>query len=180
MIKKKKRLNAIPAFIKLYHEPNSYPFPGHFMSESDFFNYSHVGHAIQITRKWHSKPLKSYPSSYQPPMQVNIVTNSSSALSSSPQQTVAHYNKTLLLPSQQLPTLPNWANFFISKPWIQRYLPNGNPIYFIEKLYPFFFMDHIPSQYFAGLQRARVYYEKEETEYASAQNQIVTESLIVK
>jgi hypothetical protein len=156
------------------------------MSESDFFNYSHVGHAIQITRKWHSKPLKTYPSSYQPPMQVNIVTNSSNSSSSSSstsspqQQTTIHYNKKLLSPKQQLPTLPNWANFFISKPWIQHYLPNGNPIYFIEKLYPFFLMDHIPSQYFNGLQRARIYYENEEAEYARAQNQIVTDSLIIQ
>ncbi|KAI7904630.1 uncharacterized protein BX663DRAFT_541633 [Cokeromyces recurvatus] len=45
--------------------------------------------------------------------------------------------------------------------FLLRYVPNGNPIYFVEKLlYPFFFRDHIPSQYFQGLQRASIYYEK--------------------
>ncbi|KAI8645141.1 Alpha/Beta hydrolase protein, partial [Parasitella parasitica] len=143
---------------------------GRFMSESDFFNYSHVGHAIQITHKWHSKPLKSYPSSYQPPMQLKIITDSSkgkgngsssSSSSSNQHQVVVH--KKLLKPQQeerieeQQAMLPNWAKFFIYKPWAQRHLPTGNPIYFIEKLYPFFLMDHIPSQYFYGLQRARIY-----------------------
>lgn len=127
------------------------------MSESDFFNYSHVGHAIKITRKWNAKPLKTFPSSYQPPMQVNIVTqtNASSILLTTSRPKVG---------SQPLPILPNWAKFFLSKPWLQRYLPNGNPIYFIEKLYPYFLMDHIPSRYFEGLQRARVYYENIEQE----------------
>ncbi|KAI9356069.1 Alpha/Beta hydrolase protein [Pilaira anomala] len=130
---------------------------GHFVSESDFFNYSHVGHAIKITRKWNAKPLKTFPSSYQPPMQVNIVTqtNASSILLTT--------SRPKAVP-QPLPILPNWAKFFLSKPWLQGYLPNGNPIYFIEKLYPYFLMDHIPSRYFEGLQRARVYYENIEQE----------------
>ncbi|KAG2237059.1 hypothetical protein INT48_001827 [Thamnidium elegans] len=112
---------------------------GHFVSESDFFNYSHVGHAIKITRKWNAKPLKTFPSSYQPPMQVNIVTQTSASAG----QVVLSKPKAV---TQPLPMLPNWAKFFISKPWLQRYLPNGNPIYFIEKMYPFFLMDHIPSR----------------------------------
>lgn len=135
------------------------------MSESDFFNYSHVGHAIQITRKWHSKPLKSYPSSYQPPMQVNIVTHANHENSNIVYRQVQPTHggsKSSLQQQEQMPILPNWANFFIKKPWLKRYLPHGNPIYFIEKLYPFFLMDHIPARYFEGLQRARIYYENEE------------------
>lgn len=132
------------------------------MSESDFFNYSHVGHAIQITRKWNAKPLKTFPSSYQPPMQVNIVTHTISSSSNGYYQ--VHAKPKTIQQQQTLPMLPNWAKFFTSKPWLQRHLPNGNPIYFIEKLYPFFLMDHIPSQYFQGLQRARIYYENEELE----------------
>lgn len=162
------------------------------MSESDFFNYSHVGHAVQITPKCHSKPLKTYPSSYQPPMQVNIVTNSNSSSSDGSNSSTVHdndrtslqqanpYNKKLLSTKQQLPTLPRWANFFINKSWIQRFVPNRNPIHFIEKLYPFFLKDHIPSQYFQGLERARIYYENEEAEYTRSQNQMMTDSLIVK
>lgn len=88
-------------------------------------------------------------------MQVNIVTQTSAG------PVVLNKPKAV---TQPLPMLPNWAKFFISKPWLQRYLPNGNPIYFIEKLYPFFLMDHIPSRYFEGLQRARVYYENIEQE----------------
>ncbi|CEP16589.1 hypothetical protein [Parasitella parasitica] len=144
------------------------------------------GHAIQITRKWHSKPLKSFPSSYQPPMQLNIIignsssrSSSSSSSNSSQHQIVVH--KKLLKQQhqeerldEQQALLPNWAKFFLHKPWVQRYLPSGNPIYFIEKLYPFFLMDHIPSQYFYGLQRARIYYENEEKEL---NNEIITESL---
>jgi hypothetical protein len=152
------------------------------MSESDFFNYSHVGHAIQITHKWHSKPLKSFPSSYQPPMQLNIITKINGSNNNNQHQIVIH--KKLLkqqqqeqLVDEQQAMLPNWAKYFIYKPWIQKYLPNGNPIYFIEKLYPFFLMDHIPSQYFHGLQRARIYYENEEFELNNRQNQIVIDSL---
>jgi hypothetical protein len=146
------------------------------MSESDFFNYSHVGHAIQITRKWHSKPLKSYPSSYQPPMQVNIVTHGNQNNSSvGYHQVQATARTSSSVHQQQLPILPNWANFFIQKPWIKRYLPHGNPIYFIEKLYPFFLMDHIPARYFEGLQRARIYYENEEMEQIAKSLEVLKE-----
>lgn len=155
------------------------------MSESDFFNYSHVGHAVQITHNWHSKPLKSFPSSYEAPTQLNIVTSTHSDSSSSGgsnHQIVVH--KKLLKQQQQQQhmdeqqaMLPNWAKFFLYKPWLHNYLPNGNPIYFIEKLYPFFIKDHIPKQYFDGLQRARVYYENEESALMNRQNQIITESL---
>jgi hypothetical protein len=137
------------------------------MSESDFFNYSHVGHAIQITRNWHSKPLKAFPSSYQPPMQVNIVTSSAS-VSASPstyQQAVSshhhHHKQKVQLQQSNVESLPKWAKVIMSQRWTEKV---GNPIYFIEKLYPFFLMDHIPSQYFKGLARARIYYESEELE----------------
>lgn len=144
------------------------------MSESDFFNYSHVGHAIQITRNWHSKPLKCFPSSYQPPMQVSIVTNSLSSssvsFSASPTTTAVVYHqphiqnqkpKKVALPVPSMESLPKWAKFISSTTWSEKV---GNPIYFIEKMYPFFLMDHLPSQYFKGLARARVYYENEELE----------------
>ncbi|GAN00604.1 lipase, class 3 [Mucor ambiguus] len=156
---------------------------GRFMSESDFFNYSHVGHAVQITPKWHSKPLKFFPSSYEAPTQLNIMTNTLSDSSSNGSHQVAVHKKLIKQQEQQQhmdeqqAMLPNWAKLFIYKPWLQNYLPNGNPIYFIEKLYPFFIKDHIPKQYFDGLQRARVYYENEESELMDRQNQIITESL---
>lgn len=167
---------SIPFFINFNIIIHAFPlvtYIGRFMSESDFFNYSHVGHAIQITRKWNSKPLKSFPSSYQPPMQVNIVTHHDAAVGGNnanyhqvhhPQQQQSYANrvKTTVQSQQSMPILPNWAKFFVDKPWLRRHLPNGNPIYFIEKLYPFFLMDHIPSRYFEGLQRARIYYENEE------------------
>ncbi|KAI8066287.1 Alpha/Beta hydrolase protein [Gilbertella persicaria] len=143
---------------------------GHFISENDFFNYSHIGHTIHITREWHTKPLKSYPSSYQPPMQVNIVMRH--------QQPVRNHKKLLARQYENLPlpNLPKWATL-IKNSWVQRYLPHGNPIYFIEKMYPFFLMDHMPSQYFHGLQRARLYYEKEEEDMMHLHHQFVTESL---
>ncbi|KAI9031535.1 Alpha/Beta hydrolase protein [Phycomyces nitens] len=46
---------------------------GNYMSSTDFFNYSHIGHAIQINSSWHRKPLRVYPSGYQATMQVEIV-----------------------------------------------------------------------------------------------------------
>ncbi|KAI8881910.1 alpha/beta-hydrolase [Backusella circina FSU 941] len=122
---------------------------GHYLSESDFFNYSHIGHAIQITHNWETQPLKSYPSSYQPPLQVNITTSGSNHKGKAPAP--------LKLDQEELPVLPAWAHrFILNRPWFTK----RNPIYVIEKLYPFFLMDHIPSQYFYGLQRARVYYEE--------------------
>ncbi|KAF1807052.1 Alpha/Beta hydrolase protein [Mucor lusitanicus] len=156
---------------------------GRFMSESDFFNYSHVGHAVQITHNWQSKPLKSFPSSYEAPAQLNIITSTLGDSSSNGSHQVVVHKKLLKQPQQQQSMdeqqamLPNWAKVFIYKPWLQNYLPNGNPIYFIEKLYPFFIKDHIPKQYFDGLQRARVYYENEESELMNQQNQIIAESL---
>jgi hypothetical protein len=143
------------------------------MSESDFFNYSHIGHAIKIQPKWRSKPLRTYPSSYQPPMQVNIVTHANAAATIGvgggyyqvqPHGSKAN-NKQQASSLPILPTnLPSWAKFFMKKSWIQYYLPQGNPIYFIQKSYPFVLMDHIPSSYFEGLARARIYYENEELE----------------
>ncbi|KAG2206704.1 hypothetical protein INT47_003646 [Mucor saturninus] len=135
---------------------------GHFVSESDFFNYSHVGHAIQITRKWNAKPLKTFPSSYQPPMQVNIVTQTVGSSSTGYYQPLVTTSSKPMT-TTALPVLPRWAQWLMNRPQLQRHW-NGNPIYFIEKMYPYFLMDHIPSQYFEGLQRARIYYEKEMTE----------------
>jgi hypothetical protein len=122
---------------------------GHYLSESDFFNYSHIGHAIQITHNWETKPLKSYPSSYQPPLQVNIVTTGSAHKKNAPGP--------LTLEQEELPVLPAWAHRFVLN---QTWFTKRNPIYVIEKMYPFFLKDHIPSQYFYGLQRARLYYEE--------------------
>ncbi|KAI8340982.1 Alpha/Beta hydrolase protein [Choanephora cucurbitarum] len=126
---------------------------GHFMNDNDFFNYSHIGHAIQITHSWQTKPLRSYPSSYQPPMQVNVVTHQHEHM----QTLVAQQHK-----QPALPDLPKWVTFLLGKPWLQQWLPDENPIQIVERLYPFFLKDHIPSQYFHGLERARIYYKKEQ------------------
>ncbi|KAL0074819.1 Alpha/Beta hydrolase protein [Phycomyces blakesleeanus] len=45
---------------------------GNYMKSTDFFNYSHIGHAIQLNSRWHRKPLRVYPSGYQATMQVEI------------------------------------------------------------------------------------------------------------
>lgn len=102
-------------------------------------------------------------------MQVNIVTHTLNT---------GYYQSALINPKPTtnkpttLPVLPKWAQWIMSQTWFNQSKNQGNPIYFIEKLYPYFLMDHIPSQYFEGLQRARIYYEQEELEHA-------TESLYV-
>ncbi|KAJ2958937.1 hypothetical protein NQZ79_g5517 [Umbelopsis isabellina] len=49
------------------------PVIGRYFSRNDFFNYSHIGQAIQILSKWHEKPVKIYPSTYQPSLKVQVV-----------------------------------------------------------------------------------------------------------
>ncbi|KAF7722570.1 hypothetical protein EC973_002960 [Apophysomyces ossiformis] len=127
---------------------------GHYMSRTDFFNYSHVGHAIQIAYPWQSKPLRMYPSSYQPTMQVDIVLGAwrDVALPSNVRPLRPSFNDT-----KKQTKLPWWARY-VEKAAAK--LGNGNPIHGIEKLYPFLIRDHIPVHYFEGLHKARIHYEK--------------------
>jgi hypothetical protein len=104
------------------------PTVGHYMQTTDFFNYSHVGHAVQITYPIiHAHPLKCYPSSYQPNLKVDIVAGDYDG----------HWDE----------QVPSKTSFW-----------HRNPIPIIESFYPFFIRDHIPIHYFKGLERARVYY----------------------
>lgn len=49
------------------------PIIGRYFSRNDFFNYSHVGQAIQLLSWWHDQPAKIYPSTYQPSLKVQVV-----------------------------------------------------------------------------------------------------------
>jgi hypothetical protein len=49
------------------------PSIGRYFSRNDFFNYSHVGQAIQLLSWWHDQPAKIYPSTYQPSLKVQVV-----------------------------------------------------------------------------------------------------------
>jgi hypothetical protein len=120
---------------------------GHYMPRTDFFNYSHVGHAVQITHPVLSlEPLKIYPSSYQSNLRVDITTN-----------TIKKYNENqdpkpsqINVDSTVINHYPKWMHPFLRR--VQ------NPIPFIESFYPFFVEDHIPIHYFEGLERASAYY----------------------
>lgn len=119
---------------------------GHYVPQTDFFNYSHVGHAVQITHAMlNPDPLKIYPSSYQSNVKVNVVVSSDS-------DTLLPQQKRQPSPDVAIGEYPWWI-----RPWIKR---AGNPILIIESFYPFFLRDHIPIHYFEGLERARFYYNK--------------------
>jgi hypothetical protein len=49
------------------------PMIGRHFTRNDFFNYSHVGQAIELLSLWHEKPAKIYPSTYQPSLKVQVV-----------------------------------------------------------------------------------------------------------
>jgi hypothetical protein len=120
---------------------------GHYMPSTDFFNYSHVGHAVQITHPvLSSEPLKIYPSSYQSNLHVDITV---SALKKHNQDQKNTINQ-LDIDSTVIAHYPKWIRPFLKR--VQ------NPIPFIESLYPFFLKDHIPIHYFEGLERASAYY----------------------
>ncbi|KAL7320973.1 hypothetical protein PS15m_000800 [Mucor circinelloides] len=125
---------------------------GHYVPTTDFFNYSHVGHAVQITHPMlNPEPLEIYPSSYQPNLNVDIVVSSPYSPSYQkkidPDSSMAKSSKDLTA------NYPWWV-----RPFLKRVI---NPIPFVESFYPFFLRDHIPIHYFEGLERARGYYKKE-------------------
>ncbi|KAI8338817.1 Alpha/Beta hydrolase protein [Blakeslea trispora] len=123
---------------------------GHYVSSTDFFNYSHIGHAVQITYPMlHRKPLKIYPSSYQSNLTVDIASSSSSDPCTSDHQQLP--DKTQAVDIQNYPW---WFRFIL-----KRY---HNPISVVESFYPFFIRDHIPIHYFEGLERAQEYYNHQE------------------
>lgn len=124
---------------------------GHYIPQTDFFNYSHVGHAVQITHAMLSPaPLKIYPSSYQSNLKVDIIV-SDSHIPKNRKAEEEEKKKSMLPFTPALNEYPWWI-----KPWIKRVI---NPIPIIESFYPFFIRDHIPIHYFDGLERARVYYQ---------------------
>ncbi|KAI8378822.1 Alpha/Beta hydrolase protein [Choanephora cucurbitarum] len=120
---------------------------GHYVSSTDFFNYSHIGHAVQITYPMlHEKPLKIYPSSYQSNLTVDIASSSDHLIPEEPPLA----NKTQEVDLQSYP----W--------WFRPILKSHrNPISLLESFYPFFLRDHIPIHYFEGLERAQVYYSQQ-------------------
>jgi hypothetical protein len=114
------------------------PTVGHYMPTTDFFNYSHVGHAVQITYPiLHHYPLKSYPSNYQPNLHVDIIPGA--------WQGNSDYSNRKII----------------------------NPITKLESFYPFFIRDHIPINYFKGLERARMHYMTKQKDDASQQNEMI-------
>lgn len=121
---------------------------GHYVPQTDFFNFSHVGHAVQITHATlDPNPLKIYPSSHQTNLKVDVVVSDSDFPRN--RQLQAKEKKAAPLPDMK--AYPWWI-----RPWIERV---ENPIPIIEWFYPFFLRDHIPIHYFEGLERARVYYK---------------------
>jgi hypothetical protein len=125
---------------------------GHYVPTTDFFNYSHVGHAVQITHPiLNPKPLKVYASSYQSNLDVDII------VSSSPHQGVGVPNQNTCSnnPKSSNDLTVNYPWWF--RPFLKRVI---NPIPFIESLYPFFIRDHLPIYYYEGLERARGYYSE--------------------
>ncbi|KAI7904234.1 Alpha/Beta hydrolase protein [Cokeromyces recurvatus] len=115
---------------------------GYYAPSTDFFNYSHIGHAVQITWPWMSKPIKIYPSSYESNLKVNVVDSKENYNNNTMDSVVSglevrHMNNT----KQQ-----------------QHKQKKKNLIGFIESMYPFYIYDHLPNGYFEGLERARDYY----------------------
>ncbi|KAI9470518.1 MAG: Alpha/Beta hydrolase protein [Benjaminiella poitrasii] len=50
---------------------------GHYVQSMDFFNYSHVGHAVHLAWSWARRPLYIYPSSYESNLKVDVVVGES-------------------------------------------------------------------------------------------------------
>lgn len=124
---------------------------GYYVPQTDFFNFSHVGHAVQITHATLDRTsLNFYPSSYQTNIKLNVVIFDSDVPRDRKLQAKEKYK----------PCRPNIEEYpWWIKPWIQRV---GNPIPIIEWFYPFFIRDHIPVHYFKGLERARAYYKTQD------------------
>jgi hypothetical protein len=184
------------------------PAIGRYFSRNDFFNYSHIGQAIQILSKWHDKPVKIYPSTYQPSLKVQVVlgaySNSSSTNDIHGQEPFAQNEESYIVSSPtgtdstsssrsgsqflQLTKLrrqstvdkkildsykpiPIIIQKLDEKGWFNKldeWMKGSNPIQGIERLYPFWFMDHIPHSYYSSLQRLRQYYEQHQSSTVKA------------
>ncbi|KAI9277390.1 Alpha/Beta hydrolase protein [Sporodiniella umbellata] len=135
---------------------------GHYAPTTDFFNYSHVGHAIQITHPiLSSKPIKAYPSSYESNLEVvlssgNWKSNWSHGMA---QKEYKHANKQ----ENKYARTEDASYSAWTKATLNRF--GMDPISFIESFYPFFIRDHIPIHYFNGLERARQYCLEREKEH---------------
>ncbi|KAI7862927.1 Alpha/Beta hydrolase protein [Spinellus fusiger] len=136
---------------------------GHYMKTTDFFNYSHVGHAIQINRPWSSKPFHVYPSGYQVTMQIEIVLGAWGGRSFPKENyrqhtKISHNYRHNPFKNEKELVLPRLAVFLSDQAWLQFFVntfTDGNPIHILESVYPFFFQDHLPVNYFDGLGRIR-------------------------
>ncbi|KAI9281211.1 Alpha/Beta hydrolase protein [Umbelopsis sp. AD052] len=175
------------------------PIIGRHFSRNDFFNYSHVGQAIELLSLWHEEPAKIYPSTYQPSLKVQVVlggyntSNSANIIHGQERFTEEEeaYNvssptdssvssrsgsQILQLTKVKRRSASDYKPVETYKPipiLIRRLDENGmfdkldtwldgkNPIQLFESLYPFFFMDHIPHEYYTALQRLRHYHEQQ-------------------
>ncbi|KAH8552216.1 Alpha/Beta hydrolase protein [Umbelopsis sp. PMI_123] len=129
------------------------PIIGRYFSRNDFFNYSHVGQAIQLLSLWHEEPVKIYPSTYQPSLKVKVVLGAYNT----PASLNNIHGQERFAEDEEAYTV-GWFDK------LDTWLKGTNPIQCIEAVYPFFFMDHIPHEYYTALQRLRRYYEHQNEE----------------
>ncbi|KAI9357478.1 Alpha/Beta hydrolase protein [Pilaira anomala] len=124
---------------------------GHYVPQTDFFNYSHVGHAVQITHTMlDPNPLWIYPSTHQTNLKVDVIVSDTDVPKNRKRQLEEKRISNLPF-APMIEKYPWWI-----QPWIKRVV---NPIPILESFYPFFLRDHIPIHYFEGLERARAYYK---------------------
>ncbi|KAG0747606.1 hypothetical protein G6F57_002919 [Rhizopus arrhizus] len=136
------------------HLPPGYNSPtiGHYAPRTDFFNYSHVGHAVQITHPiLNPKPLKAYPSHYE--TNLNVILSSGRWTKpwshTAAKQELKHSTDKKSKYAKTSDTYYSaWTKYGVDQLGL-------DPISFIESLYPFFMRDHLPIHYFNGLERAR-------------------------
>ncbi|KAI8098630.1 Alpha/Beta hydrolase protein [Halteromyces radiatus] len=132
---------------------------GRFVSKWDFFNYAHVGHGVLIPHN-PERPLTLKPSSYQSPGSMQIIA----------------INSTLYRPYALTPTppsdingLPKWMQVIHSwHTFYRSWIPASsdeyptktirNPLQLLECFYPPVLRDHIPHNYYHGLECARKFY----------------------
>ncbi|CEI97120.1 hypothetical protein RMCBS344292_11258 [Rhizopus microsporus] len=139
---------------------------GHYAPTTDFFNYSHIGHAVEITHPiLNPRPLKAYPSSYQSNMKVSIVPGSWKGIWSYGKAKKDFLRSTNKYTKTQDYGYSTWAKNALNRLGV-------DPISLVESFYPFFIRDHIPIQYFKGLERARIFYNRQEfTEIMQKENE---------
>ncbi|ORE03889.1 alpha/beta-hydrolase [Rhizopus microsporus var. microsporus] len=139
---------------------------GHYAPTTDFFNYSHIGHAVEITHPiLNPRPLKIYPSSYQSNMKVSIVPGSWKGIWSYGKAKKDFLRSTNKYTKTQDYGYSAWAKNALNRLGI-------DPISLVESFYPFFIRDHIPIHYFKGLERARAFYNRQEfTEIMQKENE---------